>query len=95
MNWLTTTADGMTISLRIVPRASKNEISGVIDDTLKIRLQAPPVESKANKALIKFLAKKLDTPKRNITILSGNTSRNKCVLIKDVSEKDVTESLQK
>jgi len=83
----------VTISLRVVPRASKNEVSGVINGALKIRLQAPPVEGKANKALIKFLAKKFDTPQRNIAILSGNINRNKRVHITGVTEEEVRAEL--
>lgn len=65
------------ICVRVIPRASKNQIQGVLGDALKIRLQAPPVEGKANEALVRFLADTLRLPARNIGLLSGATGRNK------------------
>lgn len=65
------------ISVHAVPRASKTEICGLQGESLKIRLQAPPVDGKANKVLTKFLAEYLDLPTRNITLVSGQTGREK------------------
>ena len=64
------------ICVRVIPRASKNQIQGVLGDAIKIRLQAPPVEGKANEALVRFLADTLSLPARNIGLLSGATGRN-------------------
>ena len=77
MPWIQPTAAGCVVNVRVVPRASKNEICGVLGDALKVRLQAPPVEGKANEALVRFLAESLDLPPRNIRLLSGGTGRNK------------------
>jgi len=81
------------LTLRIVPRASKNEVSGEMAGALKIRLQAPPVEGKANRALIDFLADVLDVPRRAIDIVSGETGRNKRVVIVGVTEAAVRRAL--
>ena len=81
MDWIKQTAEGVEVSVRAVPRASKNALQGLLGDALKVRLQAPPVEGKANEALRDFLAETLDVPARSIRILSGETGRNKRVLV--------------
>lgn len=86
MSWLQKTANGLTLSVRVVPRADRNAIQGVLGDALKIRLQAPPVDSKANEALVDFLADTLDVPRRNIALLSGATHRAKRVLVTGIDE---------
>ncbi len=65
------------LNVRVVPRASKDEIRGLLGDALKVRIQAPPVEGKANAYLVKFLSKHWKIPRRDIEILSGETGRNK------------------
>jgi len=65
------------LNIRVVPRAAKNEIHGLLGDALKIRIQSPPVEGKANAALIKFLSKHWKISRNHIEIISGDTSRNK------------------
>lgn len=77
MTWCTDKTDGVIINLRIVPRSAKNEICGIHDEAIKVRLQAPPVDGKANKALIKFMAKALGIRQSDIEIISGESSRNK------------------
>ena len=70
--------DGCIIlNVRVVPRASRDGIQGLMGDALKIRIQAPPVEGKANAYLVKFLSKQWNIPRRDIEILSGETGRNK------------------
>lgn len=93
MNWLSEKKDGLILNIRVVPRASKNEISGTIGDALKLRLQAPPVEGKANRALVDFLADTLDLPRHNITILTGDTGRNKRLMITGISAGDLKQKL--
>jgi uncharacterized protein (TIGR00251 family) len=75
--------------VRVQPRASKNEIAGTHDGALKIRLQAPAVEDRANLALCEFLAGVLKTPKAAVRILSGERSRVKRVEILGVTEEQV------
>ncbi|MBI9020045.1 MAG: YggU family protein [Verrucomicrobia bacterium] len=81
LEWINETSDGVTVKIRAVPRASKNEIQGFYDDALKIRLTSAPVDGKANQALIKFLSKSLNISKAQIRIEQGETSRHKTVHI--------------
>ncbi len=78
---LTDHPEGLVLSVRVQPKASRNAIRGVHGEALKIALTAPPVEGAANKALIAFLAKSLHIPKASIEILSGHTSRSKRLLL--------------
>jgi hypothetical protein len=89
MSWRQTTADGVVLNIRVVPRASKTGVQGVLGNALKIRLQAPPVDGKANAALVKFLADTLGIAKSNITLLSGETGRVKRILIRSLEEDGV------
>jgi uncharacterized protein (TIGR00251 family) len=73
---------GTALALRVTPRASKNESVGILSDgTVKVHLTAPPLEGKANRALLKFLAKILDIPVSNITIVAGESSRDKLISV--------------
>ncbi|NPA30623.1 MAG: DUF167 domain-containing protein [Chloroflexi bacterium] len=77
---------GTALTVRVIPRARRDELAGVLDDgTLRIRLTAPPVDNKANEALIRFLARLLKVPRQHIEIVAGHTSRNKLVSILDLS----------
>jgi len=75
------TATGPVFRVRVQPGASKNEIVGVQQDALKIRISAPPVEGKANKALVQFLAEQLEVRRSQVEILSGHTSRIKTIRV--------------
>lgn len=75
--------------VRIQPRASKNEIAGIIEGALKVRLQAPALEDRANEALCEFLAQLLKTPRSTVRILSGERSRIKRIEIRGVTEQQV------
>jgi len=72
---------GMTIKVRLLPRSSREEVVGKEGELYRIKVTAPPVDGKANAALVKLLAKKLRVPKKNIAILSGDTSRVKTIRI--------------
>jgi uncharacterized protein len=86
MSWIQPAGGGCVVNVRVIPRASKNQIQGVLGDSLKVRLQAPPVDGKANDALVRFLADTLGLPVRNISLLSGETGRNKRVLLNGLDE---------
>jgi hypothetical protein len=89
MTWATPTADGVILTVRVMPRATRSEVQGVHGEALKIRLQAPPVEGKANRALIEFLADTLGVSKSSVEILTGDTSRNKRVLVRGVNHQQI------
>lgn len=74
--------DTLCLTLRIQPRASRDEIVGPYGDALKIRITAPPVEGKANSHLIAFLAKTFGVAKADVTLLTGETGRAKRLRIR-------------
>ena len=85
---------GTALAIRVVPRARKDEIADLMaDGTIKIRLKAPPVDGKANQALIRFLSKVLRVPQRNIEIVAGETRRNKIVTILDLDQNTVQDRI--
>jgi uncharacterized protein len=75
--------DAIRFSVRLQPRASKNEIVGLQGTALKVRVTAPPVDGLANDALIEFLSKALNISRRNVCIVSGHSSRTKVVEISE------------
>ena len=86
-------ADGCTLAVRVHPGARKNGVTGVHDDALKIALTAPPVDGKANEALIAFLAEALRLPRARIAIVAGIASRAKTVRITGKSAAEVAAAL--
>lgn len=89
--WITVNKDGCTIAVKVVPRASRDEIAAIENDYLRIRLKAPPVDGKANAALEKFLAATFDVPSRNVAVVGGTTSRQKRVSIHGITPARVCE----
>jgi len=85
----------IVVKVKIVPGSSQNKIIGVYNNALKISIAAPPVEGKANKKCIAYLAKYFDVAKSRIEIISGKTSKNKLIKIYDISKKDFLEKLEK
>jgi len=79
----------VTLTVRVLPRASKDEIAGAMDGALKIRLRAPALENRANEALVVFLAELLKRPKSAVRIQSGEHSRTKRVEIHGVTRQQV------
>ena len=77
---------GIQFSAAILPRASKNEISGILNGALKIRLTSPPVEGAANRTLIKFLARQFGISASRVDIVSGLTGKNKIIRIEGMDE---------
>jgi uncharacterized protein (TIGR00251 family) len=73
---------GVVLAVRVIPRARQNAIDGIMTDgRLKIRLAAPPVDGKANRALVRFLGEILDVPASQIEIKAGQSGRDKLVTI--------------
>ncbi len=90
---ITGAKDGATFAVRVVPRASRNEIVGIHGDALKVRLTAPPVEGRANEALVAFLAKRLGVRKGQVEIVAGAASRRKMIRVSGVLTQEVEERL--
>ena len=82
------------MTVRVQPRAGKDEIAGAMGGTLKVRLCAPAVENRANEALIEFLAGLLKTAKSAVRILSGEHGRNKRVEIFGVTRQQILDLLR-
>lgn len=85
--------EGVVLSLKVQPRASKNAIGEVLDNELKVKVTAPPVDSAANEALIEFLAQTLACPRSSLRLLRGRTSRHKQVLVTGMSVEAVVAAL--
>ena len=77
--------EGCTFQVRVLPRSRRDEVVGLHGDALKVRLTAPPVRGKANRALREFLADQLSVSPSDVEILTGHTSRQKRVRVMGVS----------
>lgn len=88
MDGIQSTDKGIYLFLYIQPGAKSNQWVGLHDKALKLRLKAPAVEGKANKALIAFLSEYFSLPMNQILITKGETSRKKTVFIHGLSEDD-------
>jgi uncharacterized protein (TIGR00251 family) len=93
MAWLTTAADGVRIQVKVQPRSSKNEISGITGDQLRVKLTAPPVDGEANKALIKYLGQVFGCGKGKIRIIRGASGRCKLLEVTGITEKEVRQQV--
>jgi uncharacterized protein (TIGR00251 family) len=93
------TADGVTVAVRVQPGAKKTAITGIYGEgsaaQLKIAVQAPPVEGRANTALIAFLADTFDLPRHKVELVTGELSRSKVFLLRGVSREKVVALLPK
>lgn len=79
--WCGPVSNGIRLFVQITPNAKKSEVIGVLDGALKIKLQAQPIEGKANEALVRFLADRLDVVKSAVVITHGHTSKRKTIEI--------------
>ncbi|MGA6927160.1 MAG: DUF167 domain-containing protein [Desulfosarcina sp.] len=73
--------DGLIFNVRVQPRSSRNRVAGLFGDALKVNLTAPPVDNAANRACEAFFASLLPVAKSSVTIRSGQTGRNKQVMV--------------
>jgi uncharacterized protein len=95
---LRTVEGGVTLAVRAQPGAKKTKVIGTYGEgataQLKIAVQAPPVEGRANSALIKFLAEEFDVPKSYIELVSGELSRSKVFLLRGVTKQNAETALR-
>jgi hypothetical protein len=76
--------DDLLLEVRVQPRASRTEFAGAFGDRLRVRLQAPPVDGRANTALVEFLAEAFEVPRARVTIEHGLSGRDKRVRVRGV-----------
>lgn len=86
--------DALLLKLRVHPGAKRSSVNGIFGNALKIDLQAPPVDGKANAALLKFLAGELQIPKAAVSLKSGDCSRDKVVRISGITPEQIISSLK-
>ncbi len=79
--WHRREGEVVLLSLHVQPGAKRSEVSGLHGDALKIRLAAPPIEGRANEALLRFVAELFAVPLRNVELLRGAQSRHKTVRV--------------
>lgn len=87
------TGEGVRIAIRVKPRASKTRIVGVREGLLEVAIAAPPVDGAANQRLIEFLARVCGVPKKDVTILLGDTGRQKVIAIAGLTPAVLAERL--
>ena len=95
MTFLRETPGGVLLSVKLQPRASKNEIGAPLGDELKIKVTAPPVDAAANEALIELLAEKLDCPRGRVELVRGHTSRHKTLKLHGFKPAEVEKAFLK
>jgi len=88
------TSEGVQFKIKVLPRASKNEIGPTHGDALKVRLTAPPVDGAANEACLHFLAQWLGVSPKAVTIVTGQSSRHKLIRVDGLKKEDVTQRLK-
>ena len=85
--------DGVLLSIKLQPRASTNEIGEPLGNELRVKVTAPPVDSAANEALIRFLAQKLGCARNRVELVRGQTSRHKVIKLHGMTGEGVAEKL--
>jgi hypothetical protein len=93
-SFLKETAGGTLLSVKLQPRASKNEIGEPLGNELKIKVTAPPVDAAANQALVELLAEKLGCSRGKVDLVRGHTSRHKTVLLHGLMPEQILPKLQ-
>lgn len=80
--WCTAVLAGIRLTVRVVPNAKKTEVVGMLGDALKIRLQAQPIEGRANEALLRYIAERLGVPRGSVLVTHGQTNKRKILEIR-------------
>ena len=91
--YLRSQPDGVWLSIKLQPRASANEIGEVLGNELRVKVMAPPVDSAANEALVRFLAEVLNCPRNCVELVRGKTSRHKTVRVRGVTAEVVAKRI--
>ncbi len=93
MTFLRATPGGALLSVKLQPRASKNEIGTTLGDELKIKVSAPPVDAAANEALVKLLAGQLECARNRVELVRGHKSRHKVIKLHGFAPEEVLKKL--
>ncbi len=91
LNFIKNHKNGVLILIRLLPNSSKDTIVGYCDEYIKIKITSQAIENKANKHLVVFLSKHLHIPKNKIEFISGEKSRLKILLVKDITRQAICE----
>ena len=92
-SYLKVQGDVVYLHIKAQPRASRNEIGEQLGDELKIKITAPPVDSEANEALVRFIAELLGCPRSSVQLARGASSRHKVLAIQGVKVEDIARRL--
>src|SRR5262245_13918746 len=84
------TPGGCLIQIKVIPRAPQTMVEGMRDGALLVRLSAPPVDGQANESLIRFVAHVCDVPRRAVSLVSGEKSRQKVVRVNHLTRAEAT-----
>lgn len=93
-SWLRPVPGGVELRLFVQPRASRDEVAGTQGDELKVRLAAPPVDGAANAACCAFFAKLCRLPKSRVTLIAGESSRHKRLLLAGAGRDEIIAVIQ-
>ncbi|WP_426339701.1 DUF167 domain-containing protein [Pseudoduganella sp. S-14] len=93
--WCSPLPGGVRLAVQIQANAKKTEVVGVLDDALKIKLAAQPIEGKANEALVKWLAGALGVSRSAVTLTHGQTNKKKLLEVSGVTLEDVARLLKR
>ncbi len=94
-NFLHAQPDSTLLSVKLQPRASKNEIGDPLGSELKIKVTAPPVDAAANQALIELLAEELNCPRGRVELIRGHTSRHKTIKLHGFTPEEVVQMISR
>ena len=90
---MTSPPNSARIQVRVSPNAAKNEVTGYIEGVLRIKIAAPPVEGKANRELVSYLSRLLKISKGSVSVIKGQTARNKLVAIEGLDQDTIIKIL--
>ncbi len=86
--------ESATVTVHVLPRASREEVAGLYGDAVRVRLTAPPLENRANEALVRFLAAALGVSRSRVEVAAGRRGRRKVVRVAGMSREDIFRRLK-
>lgn len=91
---VTETGDGVRFEVKVQPRSSRNQITGIVNGVVKLKLTAPPVEGEANQALIRYFSDLLGVAKNHVSLVKGQSSRNKLIEITGITKEQLLRTIK-